>query len=65
MLSAYSKGLGTCVIGLAVSALNKPQWKKELGIPKDMTVFVPIIVGVPACEGTPVSRKSPEILIWK
>ncbi len=65
MLAAYSQGLGTCVIGLAVSALNTPQWKKEIGIPEDMTAFVPIIVGVPAHPTPPVSRKPPNILSWK
>lgn len=45
MLAAYSQGFGTCVIGLAVSAINTPEWKKALGIPADMTPFVPIIVG--------------------
>jgi len=65
MLAAYAQGLGTCVIGLAVSALNTPQWKKEIGIPEDMTVFVPIILGVPAHATPPVSRKPPNILSWK
>jgi nitroreductase len=65
MLTAYAQGLGTCVIGLAVTALNKPQWKEELGMPNNITAFVPIIVGTPATETPPVSRKPPEILIWK
>lgn len=65
MLAAYAKGIGTCVIGLAVTALNTPQWKKELGIPADMTAFVPIIVGVPAHATPPVPRKPPKILSWK
>jgi nitroreductase len=65
MLTAYAQGLGTCVIGLAVTALNTPQWKEELGIPNNMTAFVPIIVGTPATETPPVSRKPPEILMWK
>jgi len=65
MLTAYAQGLGTCVIGLAVSALNTPQWKEELGIPNNMTAFVPIIVGMPVAKTPPVSRKQPEILIWK
>ncbi len=65
MLAAYAQGLGTCVIGLAVTAINTPEWKKELGIPADMTAYVPIVVGVPASETPPVPRKPPEILIWK
>jgi nitroreductase len=65
MLAAFAKGLGTCVIGLAVTALNTPEWKRELSIHDDMTVFAPIIVGMPAGETLPVSRKAPEILCWK
>ena len=65
MLAACAQGLATCVIGLAVTALNTPEWKKELGIPPEMTVFAPIIVGLPAGETPPVPRKEPEILCWK
>jgi len=65
MLAACAKGLGTCVIGFAVSALNTPEWKAELKIPAEMTAIAPIIVGVPARETPPVPRKLPEIIIWK
>lgn len=65
MLTAYAKGLGTCVIGFAVSALNTPEWKEELGIPEEMTAMVPIIVGWPASKTPPSSRKPPQILTWK
>jgi nitroreductase len=65
LLAACARGLGTCVIGFAVSALNRPEWKAELKIPAEMTVIAPIIVGVPAGETPPVPRKSAEILSWK
>lgn len=65
MLAACAKGLGTCTIGLAVSALNTAVWKMELGIPAEMTAFAPIIVGIPSGETPPVPRKTPEILSWK
>lgn len=65
MLAATSLELGTCVIGLAVSALNTPVWKKELGIPQGMVAYAPIIVGTPSGEVPPVPRKEPEIVIWK
>ena len=65
MLAACAHGLGTCPIGLAVAALNTPQWKQELGIPAEMTAIAPIIVGRPAGETPPVARKPPEILSWK
>lgn len=65
MLAACAKGLGTCVIGFAVSALNTPEWKAELKIPVEMTAIAPIIVGAPAGETPPVPRKPPEIVAWK
>lgn len=65
MLTACAKGLGTCVIGFAVSALNSKEWRDELGIPAEMTAIAPIIVGIPAGEMPLVSRKEPKILTWK
>jgi len=65
MLAACAKGLGTCVIGFAVSALNTTEWKAELKIPAEMTAVAPIIVGVPAGETPAVPRKQPETLVWK
>jgi nitroreductase len=65
MLAACAKGLGTCVIGFAVEALNTAEWKAELKISSEKTVIAPIIVGVPAREAVATSRKPPEILLWK
>lgn len=65
MLAACAKGLGTCVIGFAVPALNKPEWKAELKVPSEMTAIAPIIVGMPAGETLPVPRQQPDILVWK
>lgn len=65
ILAACAHGLGTCVIGLAVSALNTPEWKTKLNIPSDITAIAPIIVGVPATTQPIVPRKLPEVLIWK
>ena len=65
MLAACATGLGTCVIGFAVSALNTPEWKAELKIPAEMAAIAPIIVGVPDGETPPVPRKPPEIVAWK
>jgi len=65
MLAACSMGLGTCVIGFAVGALNSSAWKAELGIPAEMTAYAPIIVGVPSGVTPPVPRKEPEIVTWK
>jgi nitroreductase len=65
MLAACSMGLGTCVIGAAVPALNTPGIKAELGIPDQVTPIAPIIVGIPSGETLPTARKEPEILFWK
>jgi nitroreductase len=65
MLAACAMGLGTCVIGLAVPALNTPEWKKKLGVPNEMTAFAPIVVGAPDGVTPPTSRKEPQILVWE
>lgn len=65
MLAAYAKGLGSCVIGLALSALNLPEWKQELGISADMTAQVSMILGWPKGKTLEVSHKPANILAWK
>lgn len=65
MLAAYSMGLGSCVIGFAVPALNTPEIKSELGIPADYTAIAPIIVGVPSGERPESTRNKPDIVAWK
>jgi len=65
MLAAFSLGLGTCVIGSAVSGLNTPAIKDALKIPPDMSAIAPIIVGVPSDESAVTSRKEPHVLSWK
>lgn len=65
MLAAVSLGLGTCVIGSAVSGLNSPETKTELGIPAELSAIAPVIVGVPAAVSPAASRKEPRILAWK
>ena len=65
LLAACAMGLGSCVIGSAAVALNRPEVKAELGIPTDVTAIAPIIVGVAAEDGLPTARKDPQILAWK
>ncbi|WP_412756858.1 nitroreductase family protein [Legionella bozemanae] len=65
MLAALTYGLASCVIGFAVDALNLPEWKKELGIPKKMTAVAPIILGWPSGHTLPSTHKPPLILKWK
>jgi nitroreductase len=65
ILAACSMGLGTCVIGAAVPALNTPDIKAKLGIPDELTPIAPIILGVPSGETPPTARKEPEVLFLK
>jgi len=65
MLAACSMGLGTCVIGSALPALNTPDVKAEIGIPAEFSAVVPIIVGVPSGETPLTPRKEPRVLSWK
>lgn len=62
MLAACALGLGTCVIGSALPALNLTNIKHQLGVPDDFTVVAPIILGYPDDVITPVLRKKPHIL---
>ena len=65
MLAATAAGLGTCVIGSAVAALNTDEIKRELDIPQDISAIAPLVVGVPAAPGSQTPRKEPRILSWK
>jgi len=65
MLAATAAGLGTCVIGSAVAALNTDEIKRELDIPQDAAAIAPIVVGVPAAAGAQTPRREPRILSWK
>jgi nitroreductase len=65
MLAASALGLGSCVIGSAVAALNIHKVKAELGIPDEYNVIAPVVVGVPSGKTQHTSRKEPLILSWK
>jgi len=64
MLAAHAMGLGSCVIGSAVAGLNQDDVKAELGLPAEIQIVVPIIVGWPSTPGTPSPRREPEVLAW-
>jgi len=65
MLAACTAGLGSCVIGLAVPALNSPEWKRLLDIPMELTAYAPILIGHPAEAAMPQTRKPPDVICWK
>lgn len=62
MLAACAMGLGTCVIGSALSTLNTPETKVLLNIPERFCVVAPIVVGYPDDAIAPVLRKNPIVL---
>ncbi|MDD3370389.1 MAG: nitroreductase [Alphaproteobacteria bacterium] len=65
LLTATAKGLGTCIVGFSIGALNTPEWKAKLQIPADTTVVAPILIGIPATETPVVPRTPADILAWK
>ena len=62
MLAACAMGLGTCIIGSALPALNASETKIKLNIPEKFCAVAPIVVGYPDDEIAPVVRKNPIIL---
>jgi nitroreductase len=62
MLVACAMGLGTCVIGSALPALNTTETKSKLNIPEKFSVVAPIVVGYPDDEIIHTLRKNPVIL---
>ena len=65
MLMACAMGLGTCPIGFALPVLNTPEAKAELGLPADVEVVAPIIVGIPSGSPPHGHRKPPQISAWR
>jgi len=64
MLQACATGLGTCIIGSAIAALNDQAFRQEAGLPDDFTAVAPIVVGVPAENAAPAPRHAPRLLAW-
>jgi nitroreductase len=64
MLAASAEGLGTCCIGFAVSVLNTPEGKAQLGIPPDVAAVAPIIVGATRGNMPLAARQPVKILSW-
>jgi nitroreductase len=64
MLAACAVGLGSCVIGSVLPALNTTEVKARLNIPYDFHAVAPIIVGYPQDDVAPSPRKEPRILSY-
>jgi nitroreductase len=66
MLAATEMGLGTCWIGMAMPLFNDPAFKAEIGVPEELTVVAPIIVGYPEGEMPAGPKKNPpKVLFWE
>ena len=61
MLSASSRGLGTCWIGLGAH-VRDPKILGEMGIPGDCRIVAPIIIGYPASIPPASERHAPDIV---
>lgn len=58
LLAAHSMGLGTCLIGFAVVAMQKdPKIKKAVGIPAEENVYAVIALGYPEETYRTVTRR--------
>lgn len=63
MLAACAKGLGTCWIGFAEAWLNRPEAKKELGIPATFRPIAPVVLGYAQAQPNAPERHRPDT-IW-
>jgi nitroreductase len=64
MLAAHSMGLGSCWIGFAKGLNNDAEAKQELGIPENLLIAVPLIVGYPKNELPKPPKREVKILKW-
>ena len=63
MLAAYSRGLGTCPIGLARPWLEDPATKARLGIRAEHMPVFPVVLGYPRAWPHAHGRRDPAV-IW-
>lgn len=61
MLSAASRGLGSCWVDLGAD-IRDPQLLKEIGLPQGYRIVAPIIVGYPKRIPAPPERNTPRVL---
>lgn len=64
MLAAQAIGLGSCVIGHALTELNDVKRKISLGISQDYQAVAPIAIGYPESNTINRKRERPVILNW-
>lgn len=67
LLGAHAMGLGTCLIGFAVSAIERaPSIKDFLNIPRDESIYASVAVGFPDERFLRLpGRKPAPVRVWK
>jgi nitroreductase len=65
MLAAWSRGLGTCPIGLAQPLFNRAEVKAELEVSPEWRCALPIVVGRPVGTTPSTSRRPAQIAAWR
>jgi len=63
-LKAYELGLGTCYMGFVNFLNNKPDALKKIGVPENLKMMVPFIMGHPKTKQSAGKRKKPAVLKW-
>lgn len=64
MLAGIGAGLGSCCIGFAMTVLNTPDVKKEIGLPASGAAIAPILLGYPAAAPPSIPRSDPKLVSW-
>ena len=63
-LKSYELGLGTCYMGFIQLINSKPDVLKKIGIPENLEMTVPLILGHPKAKQGEGKRNKPNILKW-
>lgn len=64
LIAIGAKPLGPFVVADCWLAAETPDTKSELGIPRDVDIIAPIVVGVASEPATELSRRNPTIVCW-
>jgi nitroreductase len=65
MLASWTRGLGTCPIGMARPLFNRAEVKAEFEVSPEWPCALPIAIGWPSGETPPTSRRPVQIMAWK
>ena len=63
-LKAYELGLGTCYMGFVSFLCAKPEVLHKLGVPENMQMTVPFVLGHPKAKQGAGKRNKPSVLQW-